>query len=55
MFAHCIVLSAKVTNRFLFNIQRLPLFSVYYIAIPGLGAENGKLIKIETWSWETYL
>lgn len=44
------VLNAEVTNGFLFNIiqQRLHLESIYYIVIPVLGAENTKLIQIET-------
>lgn len=35
--------------------QRLDLVSVYHIAIFVLGAENTKLVKVKTWSLETYL
>lgn len=35
--------------------QRLDLVSVYHIAIFVMGAKNTKLVKVKTWSWETYL
>lgn len=54
MFAYWnIALTAEYTNSFLIIQQRLYLVSLCYIAILVLRAENTKLIKIETWSWET--